>query len=61
MTGALGPVLISDDYRRLNAEKHLEKKGYGALAWHLAPVIKTICANNGFGSILDYGCGKGNV
>ncbi len=54
-------MLISDDYRRLNAEKHLEKKGYGALAWHLAPVIKTICANNGFGSILDYGCGKGNV
>lgn len=54
-------MLISEEYRRLNAEKHLKKKNYGALAWHLAPSIKTICANNGFKSILDYGCGKGTL
>lgn len=54
-------MLISEDYRRLNAEKHANKKDYGRLAWHLAPTIETICANNGFNSILDYGCGKGTL
>lgn len=54
-------MLISEDYRRLNAQKHLESQDYGALAGHIGPSLISMCANNGFKSILDYGCGKGTL
>ncbi len=51
-------MLISEQYRELNAQKHKESPKYGSYGDRLADFVrhmaKELCAT----SILDYGCGK---
>jgi hypothetical protein len=55
------PVLLSDDYRALNAQLHDDDPDYGAGgAKHANTVIKLLNAVEG-NSCLDYGCGKGQL
>lgn len=57
------PELISDEYRKLNAQLHQENLAYGVGAGKHAPTVKkllqTIKGQDGLPpSVLDYGCGK---
>jgi hypothetical protein len=55
------PVLLSDEYRTLNAQLHADDPDYGAGgAKHANTVIKLLIAVEG-NSCLDYGCGKGQL
>lgn len=52
--------LISDEYRDLNAEMH-QDPAFGAGAHAHAPLVLKLCRDNGYQSVLDYGCGKGTL
>jgi len=52
-------LLITEEYRGLNAQLHRDNLGYGVGGGRHAPAIKTICEKLGTTSVLDYGCGKG--
>ena len=54
-------MLISDDYRRLNAEVHEKKPGWGLIPGESIRLIKHLCTKTKIESILDYGCGKGRL
>lgn len=54
-------MLITDEYRRLNAELHQTAGGYGSKGKAWAPRIWTFAQEIGAASILDYGCGKGSL
>lgn len=62
-------MLITDEYRRLNAELHKTAGGYGSKGGKWAPRIwafgQKLAASSGTPggrfSILDYGCGKGSL
>ena len=51
-------MLITEEYRRLNAQKHEESTAFGALGYQLADHVKEIARKIGAHTILDYGCGK---
>lgn len=51
-------MLITEEYRRLNAQKHEESKEFGSLGYKLAKHVKEIARHIGAHTILDYGCGK---
>ena len=55
--------LISDDYKNLNSQLHQNSQAYGgskrALTW--IPAIIDVMKTNGLKSLLDYGCGKGDL
>ena len=51
-------MLITEEYRRLNAQKHEESANFGALGRRLAPHVRDIAKRIGAHTILDYGCGK---
>lgn len=60
------PALISEEYRRLNAQLHLDNLTYGMRAgMHAETVIKlvkTVKTKDGLPpSVLDYGAGKGHL
>jgi len=54
-------MLISDEYRRLNRELHESKPAFGSKGgkcWH---IVKAICQEHGYKTVLDYGCGKAGL
>jgi len=53
-------MLISPEYKQLNIKKH-EGKGYGIHGYRFAEGVHNICMQEGFRSVLDYGCGKGTL
>ena len=54
-------MLISDDYRRQNAEIHAASATWGVTPIETIKLIKHLCEKTKIESILDYGCGKGRL
>lgn len=54
----INPELISSDYAALNTELHKDKL-YGNSGWKYANDIIQLSQDNGYKTVLDYGCGKG--
>lgn len=54
-------MLITEDYRKLNAEKHETSKTYGTSGHRWAQTIKEMTEVFRARTILDYGCGKGSL
>lgn len=53
-------MLISEDYRKLNAQMHAEKPYYGASHMDWSKAVKAFVNQQPeVKTILDYGCGKG--
>lgn len=59
MVRKVGDVLISEAYRKLNADFHRQRAGYGSESWQHAPWVRSLCAQMHCETVLDYGCGKG--
>lgn len=51
-------MLITEAYRKLNAQKHSESERFGAYGHYLATQVRDLARQLGAASILDYGCGK---
>lgn len=51
-------MLISEEYRALNARLHETNKDYGTVGAFHAPRVRQIAAGLGLREILDYGAGK---
>lgn len=54
-------MLISENYRQLNAALHSARPDYGIGGARLAPMVEHLAATYKAESILDYGCGKGEM
>lgn len=54
-------VLITDEWRGLNEELHVERSDFGATGWKWANTVAGIAGMYGCKSILDYGCGKNTL
>lgn len=54
-------MLITEEYRKLNEQMHVEKKSYGTSGVKLANYVKSISEKLNTTDILDYGCGKGTL
>lgn len=54
-------ALISEEYRRLNAELHERNPEYGTTAHSWVGNVRDLARMSGCDSILDYGCGKGQL
>ena len=54
-------MLISEEYKKLNATLHVEEPAFGIMASALGIPIGRLCQKHGLQSILDYGCGKGTL
>lgn len=52
---------ISQEYADLNRELHERSEKYGSGAWRKADHVIVTVADHGYGSVLDYGCGKGTL
>ena len=52
-------MLITDQYRELNAQLHNTNPNYGVSSSHWAPLVMALSNKVGTRDILDYGCGKG--
>jgi len=52
-------MLITDQYRELNAQLHTTNPQYGVSSSKWAPVVAGLADQIGTRDILDYGCGKG--
>jgi len=52
-------MLITDQYRELNAQLHNTNPDYGVSSSKWAPVVAGLADQVGTRDILDYGCGKG--
>ncbi len=52
------PELISDEYRKLNAQLHNENLAYGVGGAKHAETVKRLVTDTKAESVLDYGCGK---
>lgn len=52
-------MLISDEYRELNARLHVENPAYGVSSSRWAGQVAQLAQQIGSQDILDYGCGKG--
>lgn len=53
------PDLISDAYRKLNADLHQQNLAYGVGGGKHADIVLKLVASLNTTSVLDYGCGKG--
>jgi len=51
-------MLITEEYRKLNAQKHEESDAYGSYGYQLTDHVKKLARQIGAHTILDYGCGK---
>ena len=51
-------TLISDDYRKLNAQLHFEAPEWGRQSMKYWQTVKELADRVGTKSMLDYGCGK---
>ncbi len=54
-------MLISEAYKEQNRLLHEERPDYGANSHRLAGMVKDMCRQGPFASVLDYGCGKGTL
>ena len=54
-------VLITDEYRALNARQHREEHVYGCSGSKYADLVLAAAKAMGAASVLDYGCGKGTL
>jgi hypothetical protein len=54
-------ILITPEYRALNAELHARVPAYGTGGHKWAEVVREIVRETGAKSVLDYGCGKGTL
>lgn len=54
-------MLISDSYKQLNAQLHATNAEYGTSGGQRAGELAAIADKFGCASILDYGCGKGDL
>ena len=54
-------MLISNNYKKLNARLHTENEAYGISAGQYIPTIVSYATQLEAQNILDYGCGKGIV
>ena len=54
-------MLISEQYRELNAELHARNPRYGTSGEAWAPAIAQVAESYGARTILDYGSGKGTL
>ncbi len=55
---AFDAPLITEEYRRLNAELHERRPDYGVSGHKWARAVHSLAAQYGARDILDYGCGK---
>lgn len=53
--------VISPEYAALNRRLHAEAGGYGAQGGQDAKIVVDNCRQNGYRTVLDYGCGKGTL
>jgi 2-polyprenyl-3-methyl-5-hydroxy-6-metoxy-1,4-benzoquinol methylase len=53
-------MLISDEYRRLNQDLH-NRATFGQRGGRHAPVVRQLLADYDASSVLDYGCGRGDL
>lgn len=53
------PELISDEYKKLNAQLHTDNLAYGVGGGKHAKTVIKLCNSLNSTSVLDYGCGKG--
>lgn len=51
-------MLISDDYRALNAQMHRDKPKWGAVGVANADMVRHLCKETGTNKLLDYGAGR---
>jgi hypothetical protein len=51
-------MLITEEYRKLNAQKHEDTPHFGSLGYQLADHVREVARHIGAHTILDYGCGK---
>jgi Protein of unknown function DUF115/Methyltransferase domain len=59
--GEVGMPLISEGYRALNAQLHAENPTFGNDNFGWSRYALDLVNGNGYRTVLDYGCGKGNV
>lgn len=55
------PALLSDEYRRLNAELHSREPAYGTTGRRYVEIIRRLAREHDARHVLDYGCGKQNL
>lgn len=55
-----GPALITEDYRRMQAELH-RSADYGVASIEYAPLVAEVMQTVGTRELLDYGAGKGRL
>lgn len=53
--------MISDEYREMNKQLHEDKPSYGISGGKHAPFIVEMCKQSKSKTVLDYGCGKGQL
>lgn len=53
--------IISDDYKKLNAQLHQENRFYGAIGFRHTDKILALVKTYKTKDILDYGCGKSSL
>ena len=53
--------LISEEYRELNRKKHQEEESWGSTAPRYAGIVAGLIKSYECDSVLDYGCGKGDL
>jgi len=53
--------MISDEYRKMNAQLHASKPGYGTGGARWARMVQDLCESWNTRDVLDYGCGKGRL
>lgn len=54
-------MLISDEYRQLNAEKHATSQRFGVQGYKYVGPVSWIINQYHIESVLDYGCGKASL
>ena len=54
-------MLITEEYRDLNAQLHKSRSDYGKRGSLIAPLAWEWCMNIGTTDVLDYGCGKAEL
>lgn len=60
-SGLRGNLLISDEYRALNAELHQREPSYGTSGCKWAEPVYSLAKGMEAKTVLDYGCGKGSL
>jgi hypothetical protein len=53
--------VISEEYRRLNAQLHRDRPTYGANGFKHAELVRSLMRDYQTNDVLDYGCGKASL